>query len=127
MGRPQAASLVSFSMPLSAADATRTEALGPTLASLLLAGWFSVAQVCFKGDSSYVVRLLDRIRRPRDIFVFNCIELTSNVCTGCVYCAIWVPCNQNVVCDALACQATALGEIVITINSDCLPSMLAML
>ena len=118
---------MSFSVPLSAADATRTEALGPALQRLLLAGWFSAARVCFKGDSSYVVGLLDRSQHPRDIFFFNCIELTRDVRSGWVYCAIWAPCNQNLVCDALARQAAASGEIVITINSDCLPSMLAIL
>ena len=124
---PWAAPLVSLSVPVSAADATHMEALGPALASLLLASWFSVARVCFKGDSSYVVGLLDYSRRPWDIFFFNCIELTRDVLTGWVYHAVWVPHNQNVICDALARQAAASGEIVITINSDCSPSMLAML
>ena len=49
VGHPRAAPLVSFSMPVSAVDATRMEALGPALASLLLAGWFSAAWVYFKG------------------------------------------------------------------------------
>ena len=88
VGRPWAAPLVFFSVPVSAADATRTEALGPALASLLLSGWFSVARVCFKGDNSYVVGLLDHSRHPRDIFFFNCIELTRDVLNGWVYCTI---------------------------------------
>ena len=107
VGHPWAAPLVSFSVPVFAADATCTDALGPALASLLLAGWFSAAQVCFKGDSSYMVGLLDRSQCPRDIFFFNCIELTRNLLTGWVYHAVWVPLYQNVVCDALACQAAA--------------------
>ena len=74
-----------------------------------------------------MVGLLDHSWCPQDIFFFNCIELTRDILTGWVYRAIWVPRNQNVICDALARQAAASGEIVITINSDCSPSMLAML
>ena len=82
---------MTFSVPVSASDATRTEALGPALASLLLAAWFSPSRVCFRGDSSYVVGLLDRSRRPTDIFFYNCLELTRDMLTGWSYQAVWVP------------------------------------
>ena len=90
MGRPSAPPLVSFSVPVTAADASRTEALGPALASLLLVAQFSASRVHFRGDSAYVVGLLDRSWRPRDIFFYNCIELTRDMLSGWVYRAEWV-------------------------------------
>ena len=52
--------LLSAAVPLTAGDATRTEALGPALAALLLSVIVSASEgyVCFIGDSQVVVGLL---------------------------------------------------------------------
>ena len=113
--RPGGAPLVSFSVPVYALDATRTEALGPALANLLLVAWFSPSRICFRGDSAYVVGLLDRSRRPSNIWYFNCLELTRDLLTGWVYRAIWVPRELNAILDLLARQAVMSGNIEITL------------
>ena len=82
------APLISFSVPVYALDMTCTEALGLALASLLLVAWFSPSWICFRGDSAYVVGLLDQSRRPCGIFFFNCLELTRDLLTGWVHQAI---------------------------------------
>ena len=94
----------------------RTEALGPALASLLLVAWFSPSRICFRGDSVYEVSLLDQSWHPSNIFFFNCLELTRDLLTGWVHRAVWVPCKQNAICDLLACQAVASGNIAITLS-----------
>jgi hypothetical protein len=62
--------ILQASVPVTASDATRCEALGPALASLLLAR-LPQGKVCFKGDSHTVVRLLRRECLPQDIWLFN--------------------------------------------------------
>ena len=83
--QPGGAPLVSFSVPVYASDAMHTEALGPALASLLLAAWFSPSRICFRGNSAHVVGLLDRSWCPSNIWYFNCLELTRDLLTGWVY------------------------------------------
>ena len=108
--------MVSFSVLVYAPDATRMEALGPALASLLLVAWISPSRICFRGDSPYVVGLLEYSRHPCNIFYFNCLELTRDPITGWVYRVVWVPREQNVICNLLACQAVVSGNIEITLS-----------
>ena len=108
--------MISFSVPVYASEMTCTEALGLALASLLLVAWFSPLWICFRGDSAYVVGLLDQSRHPSDIFFFNCLKLTRDLLTGWVHQAIWVPCNQNAICNLLAHQVVASGNIAIILS-----------
>ena len=115
------APLVSFSVPVYTSDTMHTHAMGPALASLLLVAWFSPSRVCFRGDSVYVVGLLDQIWHLSDIWYFNCLELTRDLLTGWVYRAVWVPCKLNAICNLLArgCvgeQVVVSGNIEITLS-----------
>jgi hypothetical protein len=58
--------LVSVSVPVVADDATRCEALGPVLISLLLSR-LARGLVDLKGDSKYVCGLLDGTYRAEDV------------------------------------------------------------
>ena len=90
-------------VPVAVADATRVEALGPPLAGLLLAAvrpWGG--RVTLWGDSLHVVQLLARATTARDIFLYNCRELTHDVLSGWSYSPEWVPREENTVCDRLA-------------------------
>ena len=80
-------------MPVAASDASRAEALGPPMASLLLvaAAPRSRGRVTFTGDSSSVVNLLERAAPTEDLFLFNCRELVTDVLQGWGIRAIWVP------------------------------------
>ena len=69
---------MSVSVPVSASDATRCEALGPVLISLLLAR-FPAGYVHLQGDSKYVCDLLSGIHTATDIHLSNCCELVKDV------------------------------------------------
>ena len=71
-------------IPVSATDATRMEALGPTFACLLLNSWFSPCTMVFFGDSQHVVDLLAHTRHNTDLFLFTCVELARDLLTDWV-------------------------------------------
>ena len=93
--------LCSISVPVLASDATRCEALGPVLISMLVA---RLGGRCLhlKGDSKYVCGLLDNVHRTVDIQLYNCAQLVKDVlATWCVE-VEWIPRDQNSRCDSLA-------------------------
>ncbi len=73
--------ILKAAVPVYATDATRCEALGPALASLLLSRlpW---KHVRFKGDSHTVVRLLRQEFQPQDIWLYNATQITLDVLQG---------------------------------------------
>ena len=71
IARPDKPPILTASIPVTATDATRTEALGPALAALLLSR-LPPGYIQFEGDSLVVVRLLRQEVRPVDIWLYNC-------------------------------------------------------
>ena len=67
-----------FSVPISAYDAQRTEALGPALGSLLVST-LNISRVIFIGDSKYVVGLINREFHAHEMFLYNCIQLVFDL------------------------------------------------
>lgn len=63
--------LFSISVPVSASDATRCEALGPILISMVMSR-FAGGSVHLKGDSKYVCNLLNSSSRSTDVHLYNC-------------------------------------------------------
>lgn len=96
--------LLTASIPVSADDATRCEALGPVLSALLLAR-FPGSTVTFRGDSATVCKLLRREVVPSDIWLHNCTALTHDLLTGHLLNVEWIPREENSECDALARSA----------------------
>ena len=66
--------LVSCSIPVVAGDATRCEALGPPLLALLLS-LLPMGSVVMHGDSLFVCNHLNYVRKPQDVWIFNCCQL----------------------------------------------------
>ena len=83
--------LVSASVPVKGTDATRIEALGPPLAALLVTTRLPMGRVAFFGDSAYVVNLLAATTVPRDLYLFNCWELTRDLLADRSFTATWIP------------------------------------
>ena len=76
--------MVRVGIPVSATDATHTEALGPAFACLLLNSWFSTCTVAFFGDSQHIVDLLASTWCHMDLFLFTCVELARDLLTDWV-------------------------------------------
>lgn len=93
--------LLSVSVPVRASDATRCEALGPVLISLLLSV-LNRGYICFKGDSKYVCGLLDSTYRSDDVQLYNCSEIVRDVLSNWWLHVTWIPREQNSRCDLLA-------------------------
>ena len=87
-GRPTP---ISASAPVKVTDATRVEALGPPLAALLVTSRLPFGRVDLYGDSSYVVDLLAATSIPRDLYLFNCRELTRDLLADRPFSATWIP------------------------------------
>ena len=83
--------LVHVSTPVKADDATRTEALGPPIAMLLLTSLALPSHVILRGDSSHVVDLLSLSRQSHDLFLYNCAEITKDFLSDWRYTAEWIP------------------------------------
>ncbi len=84
-----------------ALDATRTEAMGPPLAALLVQR-FSPCCITMIGDNAYVVGALEKRFLVRDVHIFNCIEVAFDVLCSCPFRAVWQDRSHNVTCDSLA-------------------------
>ena len=91
IARPGGPALVSASVPVKGMDATRVEALGPPLAALLVTTRLPMGRVAFFGDSAYVVNLLAATTVPRDLYLFNCRELTRDLLADRSFTATWIP------------------------------------
>ena len=83
--------LLSASVPVKGTDATRVEALGPPLAALLVTTRLPLGRVSYFGDSPYVVNLLAATTVPRDLYLFNCRELTRDLLSDKSFTATWIP------------------------------------
>ncbi len=94
-------SIAQFAVPVYASDATRCEALGPALASLLLAR-LRTCKVWLQGDSLTVCRLLRKEVVPEDVWLFNATSITLDMLAGSSMHVSWIPRAQNCVCDELA-------------------------
>lgn len=70
--------IATFSVPTKTVDAQRTEILGPTLAALIVAT-MDGQRFWVEGDSQYVIGLLNREYLSRDLFLYTCAELVSDV------------------------------------------------
>lgn len=116
LGRAGHPPLLRAGVPVSASDATRTEAMGPPLACLFLAALAPRARgrLVLTGDSAAVVDLLNRCSSPADLFLFNIRELVRDVLRGWGYRAHWVPRTQNAECDALANSARTSRNVTLT-------------
>ena len=68
-------------IPVNALDANCTKALGLPIAALILA-LLSPGQIIFVGDSQHITDLLSSRRSPSDLFLFYCVELTSDFMGG---------------------------------------------
>ena len=84
-----------------ASDATRCEALGPALASILISR-FCGCNVWFEGDSAVVCKLLRQEALPSDVWLYNATQITLDMLTDCSVEVTWIPREQNGVCDRLA-------------------------
>ena len=117
-------------MPVDVADATHPEALGPPLAALILTTIQPRAgRVILRGDSQHVVELLARATTARDLFLYNCRELTHDALTGWQYTLSWIPREENTDCDRLAVQAAVMGRLHVHSNGPGLrwvPDLVAM-
>ena len=69
---------MSISVPVHATDATRCEALGPVLISMIMSR-FADGCLHLKGDSKYVCSLLDGATRSLDVHLYNCTEVVKDV------------------------------------------------
>ena len=100
--RDSATHIATFSVPTTTTDAQRTEALGPTLAALIVAT-MEGQRFWIEGDSQYVIGLLNREYMSRDLFLYTCSELVSDVLQKKAFFNYkWIPRERNQVCDALA-------------------------
>ena len=88
---PGGPTLISASVPVKGTDATRVEALGPPLAALLVTARLPFGRVALYGNSSYVVDLLAATSIPRDLYLFNCRELTRDLLADRPFSATWIP------------------------------------
>ena len=61
----------SISVPVIASDATRCEALGPVLISMLMSR-FAGGCLTLRGDSKYVRNLLNCETSSQDVHLYNC-------------------------------------------------------
>jgi hypothetical protein len=82
--------LASFSVPVQATDVTRCEALGPALASLLVAR-LPGGPLLFQGDSFTVVRLLRKEFFPTDIWLYNATQIALDMVKGRPVEVKWIP------------------------------------
>ena len=91
IARADGPTLLSASVPVKGTDATRVEALGPPLAALLVTTRLPPGRVDFFGDSAYVVDLLAATTVPRDLYLFNCRELTRDLLSDRDFTVTWIP------------------------------------
>ena len=115
MDKEDGTRIVTAAVPVAANDATRCEALGPALASLLLAR-FPGSSVRFEGDSMMVCKLLRRELLPKDIWLYNSTSITHDMLTGHRVSVNWIPREQNSECDALARQAVVQGCLSVDVH-----------
>lgn len=79
-----------WSLPVKGTDATRVEALGPTLAALLVTTDLPLGRVAFFGDSAYVVNLLAATTILSNLYLFNCRELTRDLLSDRDFTTTWI-------------------------------------
>ena len=91
IAHPGVSALVSASVPVKGTDATRVEALGPHLATLLVTTQHPMGRFAFFSDSAYVVNLLVATTVPCDLYLFNCRELTKDLLADRSFTATWIP------------------------------------
>lgn len=107
--------IATFSVPTKTTDAQRTEVLGPTLAALLVAT-MEGQRFWVEGDSQYVIGLLNWEYLSRDLFLYTCTELVSDVLyRKAFFRYTWIPREQNGTCDILAKQATTSRSSTVSI------------
>ena len=58
--------------------------------------------VVFRGDSKYVIGLINHEFTAHDMFLYNCVQLTFDLLGGYLCHAEWVPRAHNAICDGLA-------------------------
>lgn len=90
--------MAEISVPVRTVDAQRTEMIGATLGALLVSV-LGGDYVHFEGDSAYVCGLLDFTYSPRDMFFYNCVELTKDFLCHRHWSAKWISRDFNGKCD----------------------------
>ena len=93
--------VVKASVPVTASDAQRTEALGPPLAMLLLQ-LLPMGGGRIEGDSQYIMGVLDGRYLPKDVFLYNCSQMTIDLTGNRGLAASWIQRDLNEICDGLA-------------------------
>ena len=109
---------ITASVPVHARDATRTEALGPPIAALLLSTLPPTSHYHFIGDSRFVVDMFTGRTSPADVFYYHCRELACDLMGTRLLQASWVPREFNEECDALARAAATSGSVTLTTQAE---------
>ena len=109
--------ILEASVPVHTGDATRCEALGPALASLLISR-LGRCDVWFEGDSAVVCRLLRKEILPTDVWLYNATSITLDMLGDCNVEITWIPRDLNGTCDALARKAVQDGHITLLVAPD---------
>ena len=94
----------SISVPVIASDATRCEALGPVLISMLMSR-FAGGCLTLRGDSKYVCNLLNCETSSQDVHLYNCSQLVRDMLSKWWIQVEWIRRERNSRCDALARRA----------------------
>ena len=106
------------SVPIQAHDVTRTEALGPPIAELLISTLPATSHYHFIGDSRFVVDMFTGHSRPADLFNYHCRELTCNLMHTRLLQASWAPREFNEECDPLAHAAATLDTVAYSSTAE---------
>ena len=109
---------IAASIPVHARDATRTEALGPPIAALLLSTLPPTSHYHFIGDSRFVVDMFTSRTSLADLFHYHFRKLACDLIDTRLLQASWVLREFNKECDALARAAATFGSVTLTTQAE---------
>ena len=76
--------ILTASVPVQACDATRTEALEPLIAALMLSILPTMSHYHFIGDSTFIADMFTGRSRSADLFYYYCHELACDLMGTCL-------------------------------------------